>query len=168
MMGDALATVAIVPRERFSFAQRSLENVLAHTPRPFEMLYVDGGSPAHVRDYLRRQADRHEFRLIRTEHYVSPNTARNLAAAAVRTKYVVFIDNDALVSPGWLGPLVDCAEATGAWVVGPIYCEGEPMGSHWPRFGRWFAVSRSSRSNFTVRWFAWRPSNGSARSTRIC
>jgi hypothetical protein len=44
----------------------------------------------------------------------------------VRTRYVVFIDNDAVPAPGWLPPLVECAETTGAWVVGPLYFIGEP------------------------------------------
>ncbi len=126
-MTKALATVAVVPRERFSYTETSLESILANTPQEFELIYVDGGSPTHIRDYLRQQADERPFRLIRTEHHLSPNTARNLAAATARTKYVVFIDNDALVSPDWLAPLVDCAESTGAWVVGPIYCEGLPI-----------------------------------------
>jgi GT2 family glycosyltransferase len=119
--------VAVVPRERFSFTQRSLESILARTEQPFELVCVDGGSPPHVRDYLARQAAERKFRLIRTEHYLTPNAARNLAIAEVRTKYVVFIDNDALVSPNWLPALVDCAESTGAWVVGPLYCEREPI-----------------------------------------
>ena len=79
-----------------------------------------------MRDYLKQQAAEQRFQLIRTEHYLSPNMA-NMAAAQVRTKYVVFIDNDVLVSPDWLSALVDCAESTGAWVVGPIYCEREPI-----------------------------------------
>jgi len=120
-------TVAVVPRERFSFAQRSLESILARREYPFELVYVDGGSPPQVRDYLARQAAERSFRLIRTDHYLTPNAARNLAAAEVRTKYVVFIDNDVLVSPNWLAPLVDCAESTAAWVVGPLYCEREPI-----------------------------------------
>ncbi len=126
-MVDALATVVVVPREQFSNAERSLESILAHTPQPFELIYVDGCSPASVRSYLERQAGARGFRLIRTEHFLSPNAARNLAASHVQTKYVVFIDNDAMVRDDWLSPLVDCAEATGAWVVGPIYCEGEPI-----------------------------------------
>ena len=126
-MAAASVTVAIVPRERFSFTQRSLESILQNSEPPFEMVYVDGGSPPGARDYLVRQADRHDFRLIQTEHYLSPNTARNLALAEVQTKYVAFIDNDAVPSPHWLSALVDCAEATGAWVVGPLYCEREPI-----------------------------------------
>src|SRR3972149_11418294 len=36
------------------------------------------------------------------------------------------MDNDVLVSEHFLGPLVECAEETGAWVVGPLYFELEP------------------------------------------
>jgi hypothetical protein len=28
--------------------------------------------------------------------------------------------------PGWLDKLVECAETTGAWIVGPMYLIGEP------------------------------------------
>lgn len=44
----------------------------------------------------------------------------------MRTRYVVFIDNDAVPAPGWLDKLVECAETTGAWIVGPLYFIGEP------------------------------------------
>ncbi len=60
-----------------------------------------------------------------TEHHISPNQARNLGLKEVKTKYVVFIDNDALVAPGWLEALVRCADETDAWVVGPLCLIGE-------------------------------------------
>jgi hypothetical protein len=44
----------------------------------------------------------------------------------VATKYVAFVDNDTLVTEGWLQPLVQCAEETGAWAVGPTICERMP------------------------------------------
>jgi GT2 family glycosyltransferase len=66
------------------------------------------------------------FVLIRTEDYLIPNQARNLVLDHVKTEYVVFVDNDALVAPGWLDALVRCADETGAWVVGPLYFEFEP------------------------------------------
>jgi GT2 family glycosyltransferase len=125
-MSEGLATIAVVPRERFSFTGLALERMYAATTPPPRLLYVDGGSPRHIREYLEVQARKHGFDLVRTEHYLSPNAARNLAARAVRTKYVVFIDNDVLVTPGWLDALVACAEETGAWAVGPLYCIGPP------------------------------------------
>jgi GT2 family glycosyltransferase len=125
-MSGRLATIAVIPRERFSFTREALERLYAVTPPPFSLVYVDGRSPRHIREYLEAQAQKHGFDLIRTDHYLSPNEARNLAARVVGTKYVVFIDNDVLVTPGWLAALVACAEETGAWAVGPLYCIGPP------------------------------------------
>lgn len=89
------------------------------------MIYIDGGSPPLVRQHLERRARRHRFQLVSTERYMAANEARNLAVAAVHTRYVAFVDNDVLVSPGWLEALVECAEATGAWIVGPVCCEDD-------------------------------------------
>lgn len=119
-------TVAIVPRERFSFTRTSLESVRADTRYPHKLIYVDGGSPATIRDYLAAQAREHGFRLIRRDCFLTPNEARNLAIAELDTEYIVFVDNDVTVDPGWLERLVACADETGAWIVGPLYMIGPP------------------------------------------
>jgi GT2 family glycosyltransferase len=119
-------TIVVVPHEQFSKAQVSLESIFAHTKPPFSLIYVDGKSPPRIRRYLELQAEIKNFRLIQLEHYPPANQARNLALNYVTTKYVVFIDNDVLVSPDWLDPLVGCAEETGAWIVGPLYCMDDP------------------------------------------
>lgn len=126
-MESGAVTVAIVPRERFSLAVHSLDNILANIPVDQPLLYVDGGSPPEIQDYIAFRAKTRPFQLLRSDAYLSPNQARNWAQSHIQTKYVVFIDNDALVSPGWLEALVDCAEVTGAWVVGPVYCERLPI-----------------------------------------
>lgn len=118
-------TIVVVPRERFSVSLRSLETLYENTDPPFDLVYVDGGSPRPIRRGIDEAAGKHGFSLIRTEHHLSPNQARNLALAQVRTPFVVFVDNDVVVTPGWLEPLVRCARDTGAWVVGPLNFEGE-------------------------------------------
>ena len=121
-----LVTVVVVPRERFSLTKLCLERLYAVTPAPFALVYVDGGSPRRIKRYLEDQAKQRGFLLVRTDRYLSPNEARNLGLRYVNSKYVVFIDNDVLVSPGWLEALVRCAEETEAWLVGPLYCFGTP------------------------------------------
>jgi GT2 family glycosyltransferase len=123
-MSGPSVTVVVVPRERFSYARRSLESLHRNTDYPFELVYVDGNSPAHLKRYLERAATTKHFRLIRTEHFLSPNQARNIGLREVQTKYVVFLDNDVEVAPGWLTNLVSCAEESGAWAVAPVYFEG--------------------------------------------
>lgn len=123
-MTAAVVTIVVVPRERFSYTQKSLDSIYENTRIPFELIYVDGNSPDHVKEYLETQSTQKGFRLIRTEHYLAPNQARNLALPHVKTKYVALIDNDVLVTPGWLDTLVNSAEETGAWLVGPLILFG--------------------------------------------
>ena len=120
-------TIIIVPRERFSYTRESLESIYEHTQIPFKLIYVDGGSPSHIKKYLETKAAEKQFQLIRTEHYLSPNHARNLGLRQVDTKYLVFIDNDVAVTPGWLKAAVDCCEQTNATVVSPLVCQFLPL-----------------------------------------
>lgn len=129
--GDAepapLATLVWVQRERFSPTRRSLASLFAHTPRAVPLVIVDAGSPAGLRRALARAARERGATLLRVGHYLSPIEARIRALGEVRTRYVVFADNDVIFSPGWLDALVRCAEQTGAGAVTPIICAGEPV-----------------------------------------
>ena len=126
-MLEPQVTIVAVPRERFSCTQQSLESIYEHTKIPFKLVYVDGNSPAKTKAYLQEQALQKNFKLIRTECYLYPNQARNIGLKQVDTKYVVFIDNDVIVTSGWLTNLVDCAETTEAAIVGPLMCQYEPL-----------------------------------------
>ena len=101
MEPEKLATIAYVPRERFSATQSSLESILEHTKYPHDFVCVDGGSPEPVRQYLEDAANRNNFTLVRSDSYLSPNEARNIALQHVKTRYVVFVDND--VNVGTVG-----------------------------------------------------------------
>lgn len=120
-------SIVVSPRERFSYTRESLESIFQHTTVPFELIYVDGGSPKPIQKYVQEQSQRKGFQLIRTEHYLAPNQARNLAIPHVKTKYLLFIDNDVIVSPEWLEKLLQCAEETDAAIVCPLTCIGKPL-----------------------------------------
>jgi GT2 family glycosyltransferase len=122
-----MVTIVVVPRERFSYSQQSLESIYAETDYPFELVYVDGGSSPQLKAYLEAQSREKQFKLIRTEYFLSPNRARNIGIQAANGKYIVFVDNDVLVQKGWLHKLVDCAEETGATVVGTLTCIDNPV-----------------------------------------
>ncbi|NDJ16446.1 glycosyltransferase [Myxacorys almedinensis A] len=126
-MSQPRVTIVISPRERFSFTQQNLESIYDHTQTPFELIYVDGGSPAPIQHYLQTQAHSKGFKLIRSEQYLAPNQARNLAIPQIKTEYLLFVDNDVLVSPAWLDRLVQCADETGASVVCPLTCIGKTV-----------------------------------------
>lgn len=120
-------TIVVTPREKWSVCRQSLDSILEHTRLPHRMVYVDGGSPSAIRRYVAARAAEHGFEVIRTARYLSPNEARLMALARVTTPYLVFVDNDVVVTPGWVEPMLDCAEATGADVVSPLVCQGQPI-----------------------------------------
>src|SRR5579871_3772199 len=115
-MLKSLATIVVVPREQFSKARPSLESIFAFTDESIPIVYVDGNSPAPVRSYIEARASEKKFTLLRCNRYLTSNEARNIGLQKVQTKYVAFVDNDVLLSPGWLTSLVKCAEETGASV----------------------------------------------------
>lgn len=129
-MPEPIATIALVPREVFSTTERTIETLYERTEEPFDLVCVDGASPPAVRDYLDKAAAEKGFTLLRSDRYLTPNQARNLAAdwamKNLPSPNVVFVDNDVLVAPGWLGALTRAAEETGAGVVGPAYYEHLP------------------------------------------
>ena len=120
-------TIIVVPRERFSYTRESLTSIYTNTDYPFELIYIDAGSPPHIKNYLATEAKNKKFKLIRTDCYLSPNHARNLGLQQATTQYVVFIDNDVVVSPGWLQSLIQCANETEATIVSPLICQGTPL-----------------------------------------
>lgn len=122
-----LVTLVVVPRERFSYARQSLESLYDHTQIPFKLIYIDGNSPPPLKAYLEQQSQQRGFKLVRSDYYLFPNQARNIGLRLVDTPYVAFVDNDVVVSPGWLAALLDCAEETDAAVVGPLMCQYEPI-----------------------------------------
>src|SRR5574342_637715 len=86
------------------------------------LVYVDGNAPARIGRRIQRMIRRHGDTLIRTDWYLRPTHARNLGFREVDTRYAVFLDNDVVVTPGWLEALVRCAEETGAAFVSPVIC----------------------------------------------
>lgn len=118
-------SVVVVPRERFSLAEESLDSLLAKTRHPHQLIYVASGAPPALIARLKARAREHSFQLLADDPACSPNAARNLGLARVTTEYVVFVDNDVSFARGWLGRLVACADETGAEIVSPLVLIGK-------------------------------------------
>ncbi len=133
-------TIVVVPRDHFSHARASLESLFVHTPLPYQMIYVDHSAPPEVSAWIERTCHERGIRHMAVDHPLTPNEARNLALRQVTTRYTVFVDNDALVTQGWLEPLVEVAEREGAWLVGPLYLIDELERGHVHMSGGWLGV----------------------------
>lgn len=124
---QAKVTIVITPRDRFGVALESLKSVIAYTGRPYELVYVDAGGPAALARDLKKICSDNGFVYIRHPTILKPNEARNIGIRATRTPYIAFLNNDVIVSPGWLSAMVTCAEETGAEIVAPLTCQKIPL-----------------------------------------
>lgn len=124
----AVTSIVVTIRELPSCVLKTLQTLLARTPLDVEIIYVAYGvGPAKLEGIRSLLAER-GGQLIEGREWIPQNAARNLGLRHARSdaEYIVFIDNDVTVEPGWLEPLVACAIETGAGVVGPMTLEGDP------------------------------------------
>lgn len=119
-MSDPRVTIVVTQRESFSHTRRSLESLYATTRVPFTLVYVDGGSPTLTRMYLKREAKRRHFMLVRRKNFLTPNEARNIGFSFASSELVAFVENDVLFRDGWLEALIEGRDEAAAAIVGPL------------------------------------------------
>lgn len=114
-------TLVMTARERHALSLRAIDSVLANTTAPFRFLYLDVQSPALLRAELQTRAAAGQFELRSFDEPLWPQAARRRVLDELTDEFVVFIDNDVVVEPGWLESLLGCADETGAGIVAPLY-----------------------------------------------
>src|SRR5262245_12410925 len=118
-------TIGVVARERFSTAARALRRLLDTTPRPFRLLIVDAGTPSPYRRAMEQAVAGHpSVEFLRTSEYLNPNSAKNwIVRETAEGEFLVLLENDNLVSPGWLDALIRACDEEGADVARPLLFE---------------------------------------------
>jgi len=105
-------SIVMVTYGAWHLAQTSLRAVVAHTPEPYEVIVVDNGSSDET---VARLAELEGAKVIFNPENRGFGPASNQGAEAARGRNVVFLNSDAIVSAGWLGPLLETLESA-AWV----------------------------------------------------
>lgn len=74
---------------------------------PFELVVIDNGSPRSVREILTASLHGDErIRLVSQPRNTNFSLGSNLGFAETRGEFVVFLNDDVLVEPNWLAPLI--------------------------------------------------------------
>jgi GT2 family glycosyltransferase len=97
-----LLTVAICTRNRAAHLERAIHSVLPQITDDTELLIVDNASTDRTGELLRQLAAAHRCVTSGREEEIGLCAARNTALAGARGRYVLFLDDDATVEPGWL------------------------------------------------------------------
>lgn len=110
--GHRLTSILVVTHDALDQTRRCLEALRAcsEAAHPTEIIFVDNGSADGTVDFLREQDD---VQLISNAKNLGAPRARNQALELAKGDHVVFMDNDVMVTPGWLGRLLFHAEVDG-------------------------------------------------------
>jgi hypothetical protein len=122
-------TIVMTARERHSLTEGVIDGIVADTWLPYRFMYLDCASPAWLRHILETRAAEWHLDVVRFDEALWPQEARQRIVGRISTDYVVFIDNDVTVEPGWLAALVACADETHAGIVAPLYLLGDGVRS---------------------------------------
>jgi GT2 family glycosyltransferase len=106
--GEALPITVIVPaRNRSVRLVPTMASVAAQRRRPAEVIVVDDASTDATRRYLRHTAERYGWlKVMRNQSNMGYLPSVNRGAAAARGEILVFLNNDTILMPGWLVPLL--------------------------------------------------------------
>ena len=115
----SLASLIIPCWNGLAYTKQCWQSVARWTDRPFEAIFVDNGSTDGTRAWLRGLRDQ-RVRVVANARNLGFARAINQGIASSRGRWIVWLNNDVVVTPGWLGGLIECARRhprTGA--VGP-------------------------------------------------
>jgi GT2 family glycosyltransferase len=91
--------------------QECLASIRAHTLGVvYEIVVVDNGSKPDEKSIVRRACDLHGARLIELNQNLYFGEANNIGVEAARGQLVLLLNNDVVVTPGYIGPLLHALE----------------------------------------------------------
>jgi len=117
---DELVSLVVVTRDARAKVERCLEalRATAEPEHPTELIVVDNGSQDGTREWLAARAD---LTLIANADNAGAPRARNQALGVARGRWIVFLDDDVIVTPHWLSRLLRHAAVDGrSGCVGPV------------------------------------------------
>ncbi|MDH3442826.1 MAG: glycosyltransferase, partial [Deltaproteobacteria bacterium] len=136
-----LASIVIPTFNKAEYLYQCLKSILSHTEVPFEVILVDDFSHDSTTALLKKLEN---VRVIRNERNLDFIRTCNKGAGFARARYILFLNNDVIVTPKWLSVLLSTIEqetdcgAVGAKLVRPdgtlqeagsiIWRDGSAMG----------------------------------------
>ena len=130
-----LTSIIVLTFNQLEYTKKCVDSIFACTQTPIELILVDNGSSDDTVGYLRQVQK--EWRRANIRVKVVENK-KNLGFAAGNNRglaqadgdYIVLLNNDVVVTPGWLEKMIACVNRIPlAGIVGPMtnYVAGEQL-----------------------------------------
>ncbi len=122
------SSIIILTHNNLNYTRLCLDSIFDHTSgMDFEVIIVDNGSSDGTQDYLASLAAAHKkqpklpvLKVIQNQENQGFARGNNQGAAAADGDILVFLNNDTIVTPGWLPGLVKYLRFPEIGMVGPV------------------------------------------------
>ncbi len=125
MVRQDLVSIVILTYNQIDYTRLCLESLRSCTTWPHELIVVDNGSTDGTVEYLRSLPD---VKLILNDENLGFARGCNQGMALAEGEFILLLNNDTVLTPGWLDNLVECARSSpDIGMVGPRsnYVSGE-------------------------------------------
>jgi GT2 family glycosyltransferase/glycosyltransferase involved in cell wall biosynthesis len=118
-------SIIILTHNAFEYTVKCIESIFSHTKELFELIVVDNGSTDGTLEYLESEARGRgpgdQIKIIKNKENLGFAAGNNQGMAAARGNYILLMNNDIVVTPGWLERMISCAERNpNIGIVGPM------------------------------------------------
>ncbi|MBX9677748.1 MAG: glycosyltransferase [Gemmataceae bacterium] len=129
-VGGTLASILIPCVGMLEYTKLCVASVLKHTRAPFELIFVDIGSLDGTFEFLSGVAmvqPQVRVEIVRTPSDLGIKDAIREAIHRIRGEYVVLLNNDTIVTNGWLNQMIGLAGMSPVMgLVGPMSSYAAP------------------------------------------
>lgn len=115
-------SIIILTWNAHEYTIKCISSIRRHTNYPHEIIFVDNGSTDGTVEYLRKLVKEYpHYKLIENQENKGFAAGNNQGVAAANGEYIMLLNNDVLVSDGWLEGMVESLERDEKiGMVGPI------------------------------------------------
>lgn len=119
---SGLTSIIILCHNQLGFTVQCIKSIFRHTPEEIELIFVDNGSTDATPDYLASLAAAHSnVKVITNKKNLGFAAGVNQGIMAASGDYILLLNNDVIVTSGWLGRMLECVNLDKRiGLVGPV------------------------------------------------
>ncbi|MFC1922219.1 glycosyltransferase [Chloroflexota bacterium] len=116
------ASIIILTRNGLEYTRQCLESIFTKTIYPgYEIVVVDNASQDGTVEFLEEtSSNRSNFHILFNKQNEGFARSNNQGARAATGEYLVFLNNDTVVTQGWLTRLVEYLQDSSIGMIGPV------------------------------------------------
>lgn len=108
-IGAEVVSIVILTYNQLKYTKDCVESIIKHTPELHEIIFVDNGSTDETIKWLRRiTKENSNYKLIENKKNLGFAKGCNQGIGASSGKYILLLNNDVVVTEGWLSGMLEC------------------------------------------------------------